>query len=616
MIARLLGLIPVLVAAVALGKAADDWRLSAVVAAIAGVLTAIGPRWDVDRGRRLLTAAMGAGAGYVVVSLVHDPHRGALGEGWTRIAAAAILAGSARFLLTGAEVRRVTMALVFVALVAIGETHVTGYAAFVALFLLASVWAPVVRDEHLLLTGTAARRLGAGLAVMLFAACTAVVVTVATQRAHAWIAKRQRSFALTWTPRVGFSDRIDLGALDGLLDSDTVVLRVYGGARVDYLRGAVLDSYLRGQWTRSDAAEIETPASYGGLPAEGALKLEAVSGQTDRLFLPLDTRSVVALPPLVVVDALGAIKRSGSGGPLVAHFLAGPRDRAIPAPPGAFDLQLPRAMRRRLRLLAAEWTDGLGTTAEKLDAIERRFKTEFVYAQAFPRVDGPDPAWDFLFDDRRGHCEYFATGMALVARAAGIPARFVAGYRVAEQSPFGYYVVRERNAHSWVEAWVPGQGWTMRDPTPDAELPQNREHRSGLLATLSDGLRVGYADLEDWLQRRTLRQTALAWGLGFAVLLWIVARGVRRRVAPGPALRDDEAALPCLEVLLATLRRQGVAHDGREPIERLAARSHDEDAARLLARYAALRYGGIGDPGALDRDVAAYAKRQPMRDQV
>ena len=225
-------------------------------------------------------------------------------------------------------------------------------------------------------------------------------------------------------------------------------------------------------------------------------------------------------------------------------------------------------------------------------------------------MGGPNPMLDFLFGARSGHCEYFASAMTLVARAAGIPARFVAGYRVGEQSPFGYYVVRERNAHAWVEAWVPGQGWTTRDATPDTELPQNREHRSGYLASLSDGLRVAYDDAVDWLQRRTLEQTAVAWVVGFAVLVWIVARGVLRRGAGGPPLRDEEAALPCLAVLLGTLAREGFTHEAFEPIERLAARTGDAEAARLLERYAALRYGGLGDPDALANDVAAYAQRQ------
>jgi transglutaminase-like putative cysteine protease len=607
--ARLLELLPVLVSVIALGRAADDWRLAAVIGSLATLLAIIGPRFDVDRGRRLLTAAMGAGAGYAVVDFLYDPHKGSLGEGWTRFAAAALVAASARFLLVRIEGRMPTVALVFLGLLATGETQVNGYAGFAAIFLVTSLWVPVVYDEHALVAETSARRLAAGAAVLLLGCVLAAGVTLGARRWYRWMTSRERSLALNWSPQIGFSDQIDLGGLDELLDSDTIVLRVRG-PRVDYLRGAVLDFYAGGRWLRSDAAEAEHVASYeGGFLPDDTVKVTAVSERTGRFFLPLAARDVATSPPSVRVDLTGSIKRNGDHGLVSARFVTGPRDQAIPSSPDASDLQIPHTVRVRLQDLAVRWAGDATTPEEKLDAIERHFQEEFRYARSVPAYGGPDPVLDFLFVNKSGHCEYFATGMVLLARAAGIPARFVAGYRVGEQTPFGYYVVRERNAHAWVEAWVPGKGWTTRDPTPETDLPQNREHRSGYLASLSDGLRVAYDDIDDWLQHRTLEQTAVAWVVGFGVLVWIIARGVRRGTAPRSGAHDDEVGLPCLEVLLATLARSGVGHDGREPIERLAARSPDRNAARLLERYAALRYGGVGDAAALADDVAAYAKR-------
>jgi protein-glutamine gamma-glutamyltransferase len=608
-IARILALLPVLVTTIALGNATDDWRIAAAVGLFATLLAIVGPRWEVDRGRRLLTAALGGAAGYLIVNFFYDPHGAALGGVWTRLAAAALLAAAARFLLVGMQGRMVTTALVFIALLAVGETHSNAYVGFVALFVVTSVWAPAVLDEHGLFSGTSGRRVVSAAGLLTLGALISVGAAVGAQRAYNWITSREHTFALDWSPRVGFSDRIDLGALDELLDSDTIVLRVRG-PRVDYLRGAVLDSYAGGRWFRSSAIETELPASYTQEPPsdQGVVRIAAVSERTDRFFLPLEARSVAASPASVLVDAVGAVKRDGKVGVAASRFVVGPREMAVPAPPGASDLVLPRAVRVELGELAAKWTEGATSEAEKLDQIERHFKTEFHYARAFARISGPDPVLDFLFGGHSGHCEYFATGMALVARAAGIPTRFVAGYRVGEHSPFGYYVVRERNAHAWVEAWVAGQGWTTRDPTPESDLPQNLENESGILASLSDGVRVGYDDVDDWLQRRTLEQTAIGWLVGLAVLVWIVARGVRRRGASGPA-RDDEEALPCLALLLSTLAREGLAHNGFEPIERLAARTADEEGARLLHRYAALRYGGIGDANSLADDVAAYARR-------
>jgi transglutaminase-like putative cysteine protease len=605
---RLFAFLSVLLASVGLARAADDWRLAGVIAGIASVLSAIGPRWEVDRGRRLLTAAMGGGAGFIVAKLLYEPHPGTLDEGWTRFACAAILAASARFLLVGVGGRSVTTALVFAALLAIGETRVEGYGVLVALFVVVSMWAPVVHEEHALLARTHGRRLVDGAAVLLLGASVATGVALGARRAYAWLSSRERSTALMWTPRVGFSDQIDLGALDGLLDSDTVVLRARG-PRVDYLRGAVLDSYAGGRWFRSDAADSDSASIYvDETEASDVVRISAVSERTDRYFLPLEARSITTMPSSALVDPLGALKRSGKRGEVVSRFVIGPRDRAEPAEPTTSDLSLPRSLRPRLTALARDWTAGDETTADKLDAIEHHLKSDFHYARTYSRVTGPDPVLDFLFGNKGGHCEYFATAMTLLARAAGIPARFVGGYRVGERSPFGYYVVRERNAHAWTEAWVPGRGWTTRDATPDTELPQNREHRSGYLSSLADGLGVGYEDLADWLQRRTLEQTAVAWAAGFAVLVWIVARGVRRRGPPAVDAREDEAALPCFEVLLASLARAGVVHDAHESIEHLAARAPDAEVARLLERYAALRYGGVGDVESLAGEVAAYAR--------
>ena len=387
------------------------------------------------------------------------------------------------------------------------------------------------------------------------------------------------------------------------------------GPRVDYLRGAVLDEYAGGRWVRSSATADEKRSVFedAATPEDG-VKVTAVSETTGRFFLPLAARALTTTPASVRVDGAGSVKRVGDHGLEGARFAIGPRDKAIPS----------RARRRRLadpplgpraragaRRSVDRGRDDAGREARRHRAALQRGVP--VRALRSEPSRGPDPVLDFLFANKSGHCEYFATGMVLLARAAGIPARFVAGYRVAERTPFGYHVVRERNAHAWVEAWIAGEGWTTRDPTPESELPQNREHRSSFLASLSDGLRVGWEDLDDWLQARTLEQTTVAWAVGFAVLVWIIARGVRRRGASGSGARDDEAPLPCFEVLLATLAQSGVGHDGREPIERLAARAPDRDAARLLERYAALRYGGVGDPDALAGDVAAYARRHRSR---
>jgi protein-glutamine gamma-glutamyltransferase len=608
-------LLPLLFVALALGKATGAWDLATAIAALLAAMAIVGPRWELDRGRQLVVSAMGASTGYTAVALLYDPQPGSLRDGWARVVAAALLSAGARLLIVRPRGGAMAItALAFAGMIAVGETRGgVYYALLAAAFLATSIWAIGKSERPSAGLEVPVQRVLVGAVIVSLAIAIGLGTTIGMRRLHTWIKIRGHSTAFVFKPRVGFSDRVDLGALDGLLDSDTIVLRVRG-PRVDYLRGAVLDVYAAGQWVRSDPVEREVAATYDGeTGADGAVEVSAVSDRTDRFFLPLGAKALVTSPSAVLVDAVGVVKRQAKHGANTAHFSRGERGRATPAPPGPFDTALPRRIRADLGLFAAAWSADASGPAEKLDAIERHLATEYRYARAFRRATGLDPALDFIMRDKSGHCEYFATALALVARAAGIPARLVTGYRVSEKSPFGYYVVRERNAHAWVEAFVPGKGWTVRDPTPEAYVAQNLEHTAGYAASALDALRLGYDEFTDWLGQRTVGQTAMAWVFGFFVLVWIVARGVKpRRVRP-KAVPEDERPLTFLRELFLALARAGHRHRADEPIERLAARIPDPRAADLLERYAALRYGGIGDANALADEVARYIEqaRQP-----
>jgi hypothetical protein len=79
---------------------------------------------------------------------------------------------------------------------------------------------------------------------------------------------------------------------------------------------------------------------------------------------------------------------------------------------------------------------------------------------------------NFLFERKHGHCEYFASSMAVMLRSLDIPSRMVTGFRGGEYNDLtGQYVVRASDAHSWVEAYFPGSGWISFDPTPAGSVP-------------------------------------------------------------------------------------------------------------------------------------------------
>lgn len=125
----------------------------------------------------------------------------------------------------------------------------------------------------------------------------------------------------------------------------------------------------------------------------------------------------------------------------------------------------------RIRALARE-VAGAGGAAERAARIERHLLDNYGYTLDLLGVPGENRVEEFLFRHHRGHCELFASAMVLMLRAEGIPARFVTGFLGAEYNPIeGYYVVRQSNAHAWVEAETAEGVWTVYDPTPPAGRP-------------------------------------------------------------------------------------------------------------------------------------------------
>jgi hypothetical protein len=133
---------------------------------------------------------------------------------------------------------------------------------------------------------------------------------------------------------------------------------------------------------------------------------------------------------------------------------------------------------------------GEGEAGVRAERAERYLSTSLEYTTDLIGTPEGEKIETFLFDIRRGHCELFATSMVLMLRSQGIPARLAAGFLGAEYNPIeGYYIVRQSNAHAWVEAFVEGAGWQVYDPTPAAGRPTGTEAGwSALAAQLYDYL--------------------------------------------------------------------------------------------------------------------------------
>jgi transglutaminase-like putative cysteine protease/uncharacterized protein (DUF58 family) len=307
-----------------------------------------------------------------------------------------------------------------------------------------------------------------------------------------------RSSAVT-----GFTDRVTLGNFGTLRRSPARALRLRpeppprpGEPIPDvYIRGAAFDAFDGRTWTKTPLefryrlANGREAATRGGRALArrfgGALTFPTAKGGGGRFeveLYPMQVSVVFTVGAPSELDDLGgtawydhtdSVYTSGS-------FGSGARYSVVPAPSGseptdaAVDLRkralaaalvTPEDPGGRVAALAARWTRGLTDPKAKADAIASRLRREYAYSL---NLDGGRATLpDFLFDARKGNCEYFATAAAVLMRHAGVPTRLVSGFRASEWNEWGrFYDVRQSAAHAWIEAWLPGSGWTRYDATP------------------------------------------------------------------------------------------------------------------------------------------------------
>ena len=191
--------------------------------------------------------------------------------------------------------------------------------------------------------------------------------------------------------------------------------------------------------------------------------------------------------------------------------------------------------------------------------------------------------------------------MALMARTLGIPARVVGGYLGGERAAFGgWHLVRQRNAHAWVEAWT-GTEWRTYDPTPPDDVAAAQRSDADWLASL---WHVLVAELGAWWDAVTadeLLRLALYLGIFLALFLliprWWRERRARRRMAAEGA----DGPLPCFAAFETACAGVGLPRGSGESLaayaDRLEAQGIPEGA--VVRAYAALRYGGVGEEAAV-----------------
>lgn len=481
---------------------------------------------------------------------------------------------------------------------------------------------------------------------------------------------------------IGFSEHVDLGDVGVLRDDPTIALRFEvkdlpePPTRLTLrLRGTAFDAYDGRAWQRT---QRELRAADHGLDGNDVYPLFRGPSDRDRVISfdlePIDP-PVLFLPPRAVAlrvkpqnqillgEALTVqrgsedeLRYTGSDARGLRYdvYVAGDSEQLVEPmtpPERARYLALPGDLPPRVVDLARQWTEGLTTSEAKAHAIEDHLRREYGYDLKSPSQGKPQPVDHFLFESKRGHCEFFSTAMAMMLRGVGIPSRNVTGFVGGTWNRWGhYYAVREGDAHSWVEAYVdhPSHpGWVTFDPTPPSGA-QPLEPRDGFYYLMRDFVEalsqrwstyvVGYdlrkqVRLFDEVSRlyEKMRSTtgvdkgplarltrgrvvvgALVVGVGLGYFAW---KRRRRKAAAGEEKKvkrvDDqrvETAAALYRALETALHGHGVTRAASTPplrhAEELQSRNHPlaVEVLALTHMYLETRFGGTDLSEATRRD--------------
>ena len=440
----------------------------------------------------------------------------------------------------------------------------------------------------------------------------------------------------------GLPDEMNMGDLSSLSQSNEIAFRVrfdhdqVPQSRNLYWRGPVLWQFDGTQWLQRRGDPFRPPAPvdyqqdsivrYETTLVKSSLKWLPALDLPQQLpdNLPLGHAYQIALFPA----ANGVTGKRFRLASALAYHTTGElsrRDRqdALQLPPG---LTIPQTQGLAQRLLQ----ENGGTARGFAEGFLKRLHEEEYYYSLEPPPGAGNPE-TFLFRDRIGFCEHYASAMVLAARSVGIPARVVIGYQGGELNPLtGDWVVREESAHAWTELWLDGEGWVRFDPTaavaPDRILQGRLSGNSlsgedsrafgtriaenlGAVAWLRNAIDATQAFWQDWVinldrdQQQGLLEglglqafgsaglfivMALLLAIGSAILYWYWTRRPRS---------DDDAIARALRRKLAAWEKRGYSKATAESVavffRRLAARAGDKQAAQLqqaATLYESLRY--------------------------
>ena len=279
---------------------------------------------------------------------------------------------------------------------------------------------------------------------------------------------------------VSFTESFRLGQSPNL--SDRVVMTV-DAASGHFWRAMTYDFYTGGSWRNTETDRVDKVA----VPALGRERFDATFEinvqQPGGLLFVANEPVRVNIPAQFQTGAdrtystgMRAVRGGQASEKYTVTSFVSVADKAVlrRGPTGYSDyikqkyLQLPSTLPQRVKDLAHRIAKDETNNYDMAEAIESYLRTTYHYApQVKAAPPGRDPVDYFLFDLKEDFCEYFSASMTVMLRELGIPARVVEGYTTGTLDPnTGKYVVKELDAHAWVEAYFPTFGWIEFEPTP------------------------------------------------------------------------------------------------------------------------------------------------------
>jgi hypothetical protein len=329
-----------------------------------------------------------------------------------------------------------------------------------------------------------------GLAVGIFALATLLFFIIPRYRTGYLTALSMQAQNIT-----GFSETVNLGDIRKILRSPMVVMRImpdgniraYAGVK---WRGVALNSFNGKKWFNDNADRISIPSeSYQRflipLPAGWEhrphhplrYRILRAALSTDALFAAAEPRELSGLR-LLSMDETGSLHNPQNVSVPIAYDVVSeaglPSARDLERSSTQYPeqirlvyLRLPHTMDPRVGELAATITSSTDNNYDRANAIQSYLRGNFKYTLDPPEIEPADPVGSFLFRSKSGYCEYFAAAMAVMLRTLNVPSRLVNGFQTGSYNRIGKdFVVRARDAHSWVEVYFTGYGWIPFDPTP------------------------------------------------------------------------------------------------------------------------------------------------------